>query len=840
MVILKIIICELPEKARGIAMDQSMELLESEQNEAQYVDGRLKAIFFSSPDSFYKVILVEISKTNINWPEEEIVVTGNFGDLIEENSYHFTGKLINHPRYGKQFQATNYTSLIATTKDGVVKYLSGDQFPGIGRKTAERIVDVLGEDALDKISSDGRVLDRVPISKKQKDAIVDNLQVDDSLEKVIVGLNSYGFSSQIASAIYQRYHEDALKIISENPYQLVEDIDGISFRKADSIALRLGVVPDSDERVRATLLYAIDELCIQNGDTYTTTEPLIATATTVLEGNAAPRISGEKLAGGLIELAKENKVIGQGHRIYLARLYEAEVQIAEHLNRIIKNADDNWLSDDKIDQQIRLVEKQFNIIYDDSQVAAIQQAIKSQVFILTGGPGTGKTTIINGIVNSFARLHDYSLDVNAYKSKPFPIVLAAPTGRAAKHMSESTGLPASTIHRLLGLNGRESNNASPTKDIDGKLLIIDEMSMVDTYLFKTLVRAIPNHMQIVLVGDQDQLPSVGPGQVFHDLLKSQQIPAMQLDTIYRQEKGSTIIQLAHEIHNGRLPVAFAKNQADRSFIPCSEYQVPSVIEQVTQRARQKGFDLMDVQVLAPMYRGKAGVNNLNDVVQNVWQDQPAKKFVTIRDHMYRIGDKVLQLVNNPEQNVFNGDIGIIVGMETVKGQKTPTKITIDFDETEVTYEKNEWIQFTLAYCTSIHKAQGSEFKMVILPIVRQYSRMLQRNLLYTAVTRASDFLIMLGEQVAFEQCVKSVSVNRKTSLVERLTETIRVQASPDVADDNSAGTGEQSVDHEVSKAKAVPNKVSEKQPDYLTVAAINSDLIDPMIGMGDTSPKDFM
>ncbi|WP_082617133.1 ATP-dependent RecD-like DNA helicase [Lentilactobacillus sunkii] len=824
-------------------MDRSMDLFGSEQNnhEPQYVDGRLKAIFFSSNDSFYKVVLVEITDTNVNWPEEEIVVTGNFGDLVEENSYHFTGKLVDHPRYGKQFQAANYTSVIATTREGVVKYLSGDQFPGIGKKTAERVVDVLGDDAIEKITADSRVLDDVPISPKLRTAIVENLNTDDNLEKVIVGLNSYGFSSAIASAIYQKYHEDALKIISENPYQLVEDIDGISFKKADAIALRLGIVPDSNERIRAGLMYAIDELCLQNGDTYTTTAPLIETATSVLEGNSDQRIPGKKLAESLVELAKEGKVVGEENRIYLTRLYNAEVQIADHLNRVIKNKDDEGrLKEDTIKKQLRVVETQFDINYDDSQVAAIVQAIQSPAFILTGGPGTGKTTIINGIVNTYARLHEYSLDINSYKDKPFPIVLAAPTGRAAKHMTESTGLPASTIHRLLGLNGRESNDTVGTKDIEGALLIIDEMSMVDTYLFRSLVRAIPNHMQVVLVGDQDQLPSVGPGQVFHDLLVSKQIPAMQLNTIYRQEKGSSIIQLAHDIHRGELSDDFTKNQSDRSFIPCNEYQISSVIEQVTKRAKQKDFGLMDVQVLAPMYRGRAGIDRLNDVVQQVWQgDVTGKKSVTIREHTYRIGDKVLQLVNNPEQNVFNGDIGIIVAMEAVKGQKTPNKITIDFDETEVTYEKNEWTQFTLAYCTSIHKAQGSEFKMVILPIVRQFSRMLQRNLLYTAVTRASDFLIMLGEKEAFEQCVRSVSVNRQTSLVKRLVDTVGLTSETSVVDVNSSAEDGDS-DKEVQPSGTENNDLQADIPDHLTTEVINQSRIDPMIGMDDVTPKDFM
>lgn len=355
------------------------------------------------------------------------------------------------------------------------------------------------------------------------------------------------------------------------------------------------------------------------------------------------------------------------------------------------------------------------------------------------------------------------------------------------------------------------------------------------------MRAVPNHMQIIFVGDQDQLPSVGPGQVFHDLLTSKQLPAMHLDNIYRQEKGSSIVQLAHDIHAGKLSENFDQNQSDRSFIACNETQLPSVIEQVARRAKDKDFGLMDVQVLAPMYRGTAGIDHLNNILQNVWQVNPTGKSVTIRDHTYRIGDKVLQLVNNPEQNVFNGDLGIIVGMEAPKNQAIPTKIIIDFDETEVTYEKNEWIQFTLAYCTSIHKAQGSEFPMVILPIVRQYSRMLQRNLLYTAVTRASDFLIMLGEKQAFEQCVRSISVNRKTSLVQRLVEAISeepYQAVKNPSTDNLNDSVSIKNNHD-EQQEAVASSEPRHLPDHLTGEMINDEQVDPMIGMDGITPYQF-
>ncbi len=828
-------------------MAQSLDLFQNFNNKnpngtpknTQYVDGRLKAIFFSSTDSFYKVVLIEIMDTNIDWNEDEIVVTGNFGDLIEENTYHFIGKLIDHPKYGKQFQADNYSNIVATSTEGVVKYLAGEKFPGIGEKTAQRIVDSLGDNAIQQINDNHAVVKRLGLTKKQQDTLIDNIALNDDLEQVIIGLNNYGFSSQIASAIYSKYQSDSLKIIHDNPYQLAEDIDGVSFKKADTIAQANGMAFDSQQRIEAAIMYSLDQLAARNGDTYTNTSDLLEESQKWLNQEGNPQISGDKMAAALIELAKQKRVIGQKDRVYLARLYNAEVQIAEHINRIIKNSADNDFSDEQIKKQIRIVERQFQINYDESQESAIMQAIKSPMFILTGGPGTGKTTIINGIVNTFARLNELSLDVNSYKDKPFPVVLAAPTGRAAKHMADSTNLPASTIHRLLGLTRGDASDYSAAKDIDGAILVIDETSMVDTYLFRTLVRAVPNNMKVILVGDQDQLPSVGPGQVFHDLLKSRQIPAIELDTIYRQEKGSTITSLAHSIHNGELPKDFTENRPDRSFIGCSERQVASVVEQVAKRAKQKGFDQMSVQVLAPMYHGTAGVDHLNDVIQGVWQVEDGdqiKKKVEIRGHSYQIGDKVLQLINNPEQNVFNGDLGVIVSMKQEKGQDVPQSITIDFDANEVTYEKNEWTQFTLAYCTSIHKSQGSEFPMVILPIVHQFYRMLQRNLLYTAVTRASDFLILVGEKSAFEQCVRTVSVNRHTSLVEKLIETVNlVPVKQKVSTDQKDPVDNSGIDNSQESGALKP-----EIPNLLTKKAIEDNSIDPMIGMQGVSPKDFM
>ena len=316
-------------------------------------------------------------------------------------------------------------------------------------------------------------------------------------------------------------------------------------------------------------------------------------------------------------LAKDSKIVGDENRIYLRALYEAEWRISEHLKRLQDAKETHHFEDDEIDGAIDLAEKQFKITYDDSQRQALREAMQAKMFLLTGGPGTGKTTIINGIVKTYAALNELSLDVNDYHDTPFPILLAAPTGRAAKRMSEVTGLPAGTIHRLLGLTGRENDPDKETKDLEGGLLIVDEMSMVDTYLFKTLVRAIPNNMKVILVGDKDQLPSVGAGQIFNDLLQSQVIPKIELSKIYRQDDQSSIIPLAHAIKEGRLPDDFSQNQKDRSFIACPTNQVDSVITQVVKKAEEKGFTSQDIQVLAPMYRGIAGIDRLNSSLQQI-------------------------------------------------------------------------------------------------------------------------------------------------------------------------------------------------------------------------------
>lgn len=805
-------------------MSNSISLFDDEQvNNNQTkpsLTGKVITTFFEGADSFYKVLLVKVEKTNFNWDEEEIVVTGNFADIADDTSYRFVGKLVDHPKYGKQFQAENYERTNQSSKEGLVKYLSGADFPGIGQKTAQKVADELGTNLIEKIIADPMVLNKVGLKPKQRDTIIDSLKKNNGAEQVIVGLNSYGFGSSLSAAIFKKYREKSLEVIQNNPYQLVEDIKNISFKRADQIAAKIGIEYNSPARLRAGLLTTLTNLSIRNGNTYSNSQELINDSFSVLDTDHQQQIDNEKLAQELKELVKDKKVEVDEGKIYLRSLYDDEWKISENAHRIFaakssKQPDDYF----KI---IHKVEKKIGIKYDDSQLNAINSALKNQIFILTGGPGTGKTTIINGIVQTYAKANNLSLDIKKYKEDTYPVLLAAPTGRAAKKMSESTDIPASTIHRLLGLNGTDDEDGNA---IDGDLLIIDEMSMVDTELFTKLMKAIPSGMKVILVGDKDQLPSVGPGQVFFDLIRSKTIPKMELNQIHRQGDGSTIIELAHDIKNGIMPANLLQKEQDRSFIQCNTKQVVGLIDQIVAKAKGKGFSATDIQVLAPMYRGEAGIDKLNFDVQNILNpsQDASQKEVKFRDTKYRIGDKVLQLVNDPDNNVFNGDVGKIVGIEINRDNKHYLdKLIIAFDQTEVTYSRNDWNQITLAYCTSIHKAQGSEFKMVILPIVPQYRRMLERNLLYTAVTRASKKLIMVGDVNSFQECIGHESSNRKTTLNERLQQVFKIDGNTNDEKESLKSNNSASTDY------------------ILTETAIVNHSIDPMIGMDGITPTDFV
>lgn len=787
-------------------------------NDEKYVKGRHLVTIFHNEQNLYSVIRIRIEETNLETEEKEAVITGHFPKIHEQETYIFYGDMLEHPKFGPQFQAKHFKKEIPQTKQGIITYLSSEIFSGIGKKTAERIVTELGENAISKILDQPSLLDSIPkLPPDKAKSLYDKLIEHQGLERVMIGLNQYGFGPQISMKIYQVYKENSLDIIQKNPYQLVEDIDGIGFGRADEIGKQLGIIGNHPDRIKAGCMYTLELECLQNGHVYMESEDLLPQVKKLLEDSQPVSIEFADIATEIIKLGEESKIVVDDKKLYLPSLYFSEKGIVTNIQRILAQEEyKDQFPESEFLLALGELEERIGVQYAPSQKEAIQTALMSPMMLLTGGPGTGKTTVIKGIVELYAELNGCSLEPKDYsKENPFPIVLTAPTGRAAKRMSESTGLPAMTIHRLLGMTGQEQLDIDEDKKIDGKLVIVDEMSMVDTWLAHQLLKALPEKIQVIFVGDEDQLPSVGPGQVLKDLLKSKVIPTVQLTDIYRQEDGSSIIELAHEIKNGKIPHDITKQQKDRSFIRCTTQQIPEVIEKVVLSAKRKGYTQKDVQVLAPMYRGPAGIDRLNVLLQEIFNPNNTgdRKELSFGDIKYRIGDKVLQLVNQPEQHVFNGDIGEIVSIFYAKeNTEKQDLILISFDGIEVTYTRQDFNQFTHAYCCSIHKSQGSEFPIVILPVVKSYYRMLRRNLLYTAITRSKQSLILCGEQEAFRLGIEREDDQlRKTSLYDKL----KIIADVVNQEDTSEKTGQM-------------------------ITFDNLMEIDPMIGMENVTPYDFM
>ncbi|HJE96971.1 MAG TPA: ATP-dependent RecD-like DNA helicase [Ligilactobacillus acidipiscis] len=836
-------------------VQQNIELFGTPQlRDEAFVVGQVAQVFFQSSANFYKVLLVKIKDKNFDWSESTITVTGNFADIKEETPYRFSGRLVKHPKYGQQFQADNYQTEIPSSKEGIVTYLSSSQFPGIGEKTAERIVQKLGNDAVSVLLQDPNKAKKLGLNEKQQKSLLDNLEADQGIEQIIIGLNSLGFSSNMAARIYSYFQEDTLNTIHDDPYQLSIHINGIGFYRADQIAEQLGFKPDDSGRLRGAIFHVLFEYSSSEGNTFVPGDILLQKVQQLLEEGRNVEIDPNKIADELIKLVDQRKLAVENNNLYLKKYFYGEWDIATQLARLMQEDSEQPLADEKqLTADLSQIETQMNIEYDLFQRDAITKALTSKVFLLTGGPGTGKTTIINAIVALYAYENDIDLE-----AKRLPILLAAPTGRAAKRMSEMTGLPASTIHRLLGINGHEEQLPEEVDELDGTLLIIDETSMVDTDLMKILLKSIPDAMQVIFVGDRHQLPSVGPGQVFADMLASDLLPKKELTKIYRQGEYSSIISLAHAVNQGELPVDFSQQQNDRSFIRCTAKQVPQVIAQVIEVALRKGNSKDDIQVLAPMYRGPAGIDSLNDLLQEIMNPHHTRqKEIEVRGHHLRIGDRVLQLVNDPEKNIYNGDIGKIVAIDIGdKGQKAgPDSVTISFEQNEVEVEKKDWNNLTLAYCLSIHKSQGGEFPIVILPMVPQFARMFARNLLYTAITRAKEKLILVGDLESFRRSISKVAQNRLTTLKQRLETELGDEKQVGASDDSTQltqpavqverdGSQPKKTKQDGTLGKNTAEEFNQRQvlnESYtLTLQLIESQNIDPMIGMDGVRPIDFM
>ena len=792
-----------------------------------YFSGTIERIIFENPSSFFRILLLDISDTDAeDFDDFEIIVTGTMADIMEGEDYTFWGELVHHPKYGEQLKISRYERAKPSSK-GLVKYFSSDHFKGIGLKTAQKIVDLYGDDTIDKILEAPEKLEEITgLSKKKRLAFVEKLRQNYGTERILAQLANYGIPNKLAFQIQDFYKEETLQIVEQQPYRLVEDIQGMGFKIADQLAEELGIASDAPERFRAGLIHSLFSYSIETGNTYIEAKDLLRYTIDLLESARPVELDPSTVAQELGRLIEEDKIQNIDTKIFDNSLFFAEEGIRSHIGRLLEKGKSTSFDPEKINQAIEEVEKDLGIRYDAIQKDAIHQAIQNKVFILTGGPGTGKTTVINGMISVYAQLHQLDLR----KKQDLPILLAAPTGRAARRMNELTGLPSATIHRHLGMTG--DDDTSHLEDyLDADFIIVDEFSMVDTWLANQLLSNIATDTKLLIVGDADQLPSVSPGQVLADLLQIPSIPQTKLEHIFRQSEDSTIVSLAGDIRQGKLPQDFTERKADRSYFEARSEHIPKMIEQITSAALRSQIPARDIQVLAPMYKGQAGIDNINTLMQDLLN--PAVKDQVVFDTpdcQYRDGDKVIHLVNDAESNVFNGDIGYITDL--LPGKYTESKqdeLTIQFDGNEIVYPRNEWYKIRLAYAMSIHKSQGSEFPVVILPITNQSHRMLQRNLIYTAITRSKSKLILLGEYSAFDYATKNTGTARKTYLVERFKDLDGGEATKDSS--SAIATSSDTVESTRSKEGTVVKKA---EPDESTVYRLTEDnlhTISPMIGL---------
>ena len=782
-----------------------------------YFSGTVERIIFENPNNFFRILLLDIEDTDAEFDDFKIIVTGTMADIMEGQDYTFWGTLVQHPKYGEQLKVTRYERAKPSSK-GLVKYFASDHFKGIGIKTAQKIVDLYGDNTIDQILADpSRLVTINGLSSTNREAFVSKLRQNYGTEMLLSKLAEYGIPNKLALQIQDTYKEETLEIVQKYPYQLVEDIQGIGFKIADQLAQQLGIESDAPERFRAGLVHTLFSQSMETGDTYIEARDLLSHTIDLLENARQVELDPSLVADELAHLIEEDKIQNVETKIFENSLYFAEEGIRSNLIRILEKGKQETFDAPKLESIIEQVEQDLGICYDHIQKKAICDAINHKVFILTGGPGTGKTTVINGIIATYAALHKLDLA----KKQELPILLAAPTGRAARRMNELTGLPSATIHRHLGMTG--DDDTSHLDDyLDADFIIVDEFSMVDTWLANQLLSNISSNSKILIVGDADQLPSVSPGQVLADLLKIPLLPQTKLTKIYRQGEDSTIVTLASQIQQGILPADFTEKKADRSYFEATSEYIPDMIKKIVAAAIRSGIPAQDVQVLAPMYRGPAGIDQINQLMQDLINPSEKDQLVfEAPDCQYRQGDKVIHLVNDAESNVFNGDLGYITDLLPAKyTDSKQDELTINFDGNEIIYPRSEWYKIRLAYAMSIHKSQGSEFPVVILPITKSSHRMLQRNLIYTAITRSKSKLVLLGEFSAFHYAVKNTGTARKTYLIPRFSDLLEREEPAEVVTTNS-------------------DTVDQIPEDDFILTLDNYLSIDPMIGIREEDIKDI-
>ncbi|MFP4583063.1 MAG: ATP-dependent RecD-like DNA helicase [Desulfococcaceae bacterium] len=718
-----------------------------------HLNGQIERITYSNAENGYTV-----AKVRVSGRFELVTVVGNLMDPMPGEILKMKGRWTRHAQYGEQFRVETYETAAPATVVGIRKYLGSGLIRGVGPKIAERIVDAFGEATLEVIERDIQALTRVEgIGRKRIDQIRQAWDEQKEIREVMLFLQSHGVSAAYAAKIYKFYGDQALPVVRDNPYRLAMDIFGIGFLTADRIAQKLGFAHDAPQRAEAGILHVLHAMA-DEGHVYAPYEELIARCVNMLQVerdglvDAFGRIERERRIR--IEDISDDFVPNQ-KAVYLAGFHVAEKGIARRLQLLLHAPRALEVGDP--DASLAAVSAAMGVQLADRQAAAIRQALTEKVLVITGGPGTGKTTIIRAV-----------LDV--VPAAPTRVMLAAPTGRAAKRMSEATGRPAVTIHRLLKFSPKKGGFEHATENpLPADLIIVDEASMIDTVLMHHLLKAVPGTAALILVGDVHQLPSVGAGNVLGDVIDSGVVPVAALTEIFRQARQSRIVVNAHRIHQGRMPrLDGGPDHSDFFFIQREEPEAAAevILKLVRERIPSRfGLDPVDdVQVLTPMHRGVAGAGNLNAVLQEALN--PGEGGVARGQRTFRPGDKVMQIRNDYDRAVFNGDVGRVVSVET-----ETREVAIRFDGREVVYDFSDLDAVTLAYAVSVHKAQGSEYPAVVMPILMQHFMLLQRNLLYTAVTRGRRLVVLVGTKQALAMAVKNDKTRRRcTRLRERLAD----------------------------------------------------------------------
>ena len=701
----------------------------------------VERITFQSPETGYTVL-----KARVKDYTELVAVVGNLLDANVGSVLLVEGSWKVDSRYGRQFMAESWEETMPATVYGIEKYLGSGLIKGVGPKFAQRIVRMFGTETIAVIEDDIDRLRQVEgIGSKRISMIKESWQKQKEVKNIMLFLQSNGVSTAYAAKIYKEYGNAAIDKVKENPFRLADDIWGIGFRTADTIAAKLGFGKDSFVRLRSGILYTLSALA-DEGHVYAERDQLADKAVELLEADIA------NVQMTLDNMLQAEELIFEEDAIFLPAFNYAEKGTAHKLIQLAEDVSgfDSLRPESQVD--VAALEKMLGIQYDEVQAQAVQEAARSKVMVLTGGPGTGKTTTVQGIIA-------------AYGQMGLRILLAAPTGRAAKRMSEATGLPAKTIHRLLECKPPDGYQRNEDNPLEGDVLIVDECSMIDIILMNSLLKALPRNMRLVLVGDIDQLPSVGAGNVLRDIIDSGRFPVIRLTRIFRQAQQSRIITNAHRINQGEFPDISNGRNTDFFFINNEEPEaaVQEIVALVSSKLpRYYGVKPSEVQVLTPMQRGVLGGTNLNQTLQAALN--PEGEGLRRGGFIFRLYDKVMQVKNNYDKEVFNGDIGRITAVDLQE-----RTLQVMFDGRVIEYDVSELDELVHAYATTIHKAQGSEYPIVVMPVLMTHFVMLQRNLLYTGITRAKKVLVMIGSKKALAYAVHNVTVSqRNTKLKERL------------------------------------------------------------------------